>query len=215
MRLSPDEIVVFDAFGAPFTLSVVGTWGVMACAIAALIFWRGSALVSAAVEFAAEQCESITGRRDRDIASFAGSLFVFILACNWSSLVPGFMPPTASLSTTLALASCSMAATAYFGIKARGTAYFKGLFEPFFAMLPLNAIGAASRGFSLCIRLYGNVMSGAFLGAMAFSLAPLFFPALLGIYGLIAGTLQPFIFMILTLVYIGSSINQQQGEVKC
>ncbi|MDR1008994.1 MAG: F0F1 ATP synthase subunit A [Rickettsiales bacterium] len=216
MHLSPDEIEVFRLGALPFDLTVVGTWAVMAVVLPTLILCRRTQLVEAGIEFIGEQSAEIFGRDAKRFVPLVGTLFIFILACNWSSLVPGFMPPTASLSTTAALASAVMLSVMVYGIRAQGIrGYFGRFVKPIPILLPFNVIGEAIKGFSLAIRLYGNIMSGTFLAGLAFVLAPAFFPALLNIYGLLAGTIQPYIFMVLAVVYIASAIgddNQKKGE---
>jgi len=213
LRLSPDEIAAFDAFGVPVNMTIAGTWAVMGVLLPLLIIFRRSMFVEACVEFADEQARGILGRRGSRFTPLTGTLFIFILACNWSALAPGFMPPTASLSTAAALAFAVMASTVFWGIKERGAAAYFGRFtKPIFILFPFNMVSEAAKGFSLAIRLYGNIMSGTFLAGMVFALAPVLFPALLSLYGLVAGTIQPYIFMVLASVYIGTALGDKQQK---
>ena len=93
-----------------------------------------------------------------------GTLFLFILTANWSSLVPGIEPPTAHLETDAALASIVFVAIVVFGIRARGVGgWLTSFAEPSWLMLPLNVVETFTRTFSLLVRLFGNVMGGAFV----------------------------------------------------
>jgi F-type H+-transporting ATPase subunit a len=93
-----------------------------------------------------------------------------------------------------------------FGVTSRGIGgYLKTYLEPSFIMLPFNIISEFSRGISLAIRLYGNIMSGAVIAAILLSVAPFFFPVVMDVLGLLTGMIQAYIFAILTTVYISSA----------
>ncbi|MDR3126513.1 MAG: F0F1 ATP synthase subunit A [Rickettsiales bacterium] len=226
MNLSPDEIEVFRLFGLRVNMTLVDTWLVIALlfVFARLLsansvrMPRARNFAEAAVGFVRDQVEGLLGRPADRFVPFIGSLFIFILACNWSALLPipypvggglkWYMAPTASASTTVALALVVLASCAYFGIERHGRRYFRKYFEPVFFLFPLNVLAEASRGFSLAVRLYGNIMSSGALGSVAFIVAPIVFPGLLSVYGLVAGTIQPYIFAVLAAVYIGSSLGE-------
>lgn len=137
---------------------------------------------------------------------FIGTLFLFIAVANLLSIVPGYVSPTASLSTTAALATCVFAAVPLYGIWRLGTGrYLKQYLQPSIFMLPFNVIGELSRTLALAVRLYGNMMSGAMIGAMLLAFAPLFVPVVMQLFGLLTGTIQAWIFAILAMVYIASA----------
>ncbi len=93
-----------------------------------------------------------------------GTLFLFIFAANWSSLVPGIEPPTAHIETDAALALIVFVAVICFGIRSRGLRGYLATFaEPSILMVPLNLVETVTRTFSLVVRLFGNVMSGVFV----------------------------------------------------
>jgi F-type H+-transporting ATPase subunit a len=130
-------------------------------------------------------------------------------------VVPAFAPPTASLSTTPALALSVLIAVPLFGITSRGLGgYLKTYIQPSFIMLPFNIISEFSRGISLAIRLYGNIMSGAVIAAILLSVAPFFFPVVMDVLGLLTGLIQAYIFAILATVYISSATAQPSNSVK-
>ena len=121
-------------------------------------------------------------------------------------VIPGFEPPTSSLSTTTGLAISVLIAGPLFGITSRGIGvYLKTYLQPSFIMLPFNIISEFSRGISLAIRLYGNIMSGAVIAAILLSVAPFFFPVVMDVLGLLTGMIQAYIFAILATVYISSA----------
>jgi len=129
-------------------------------------------------------------------------------------VIPGFSPPTSSLSTTVALALSVLVAVPVFGIASGGVKnYLKTFIEPSVIMLPFNIIGEFSRGISLAIRLYGNVMSGAVIATILLTIAPFFFPVLMDMLGLLTGMIQAYIFAILATVYISSATTEQEHPV--
>jgi F-type H+-transporting ATPase subunit a len=137
---------------------------------------------------------------------FVGTLFIFIAAANLLSFVPGYLPPTGSLSTTAALAICVFTAVPIYGIAQRGLrAYLKNYVQPTVFMLPFNIIGELSRTLALAVRLFGNVMSGIKIGAILLAVMPLFFPVLMHALGLLTGLIHAYIFALLAMVYIASA----------
>lgn len=158
----------------------------------------------------------VTGIRDqiRDVShqdpgqylSFVGTLFLFIATANLFSIIPGYRPPTASLSTTAALATCVFIAVPIYGIVSQGPGgYFKHYIRPTVLMLPFNVIGELSRTLALAVRLYGNMMSGTVIAAILIGFVPLFIPMLMQMLGLLTGMIQAYIFAVLAMVYIASA----------
>jgi len=146
---------------------------------------------------------------------FIGTLFIFILAANILSIVPGFIAPTGSLNTSIALALCVFFAVPAFGIASQGfLGYLKEYIKPTIVMLPFNIISEISRTLSLAIRLYGNVMSASIIGAILLGVIPLFFPVVMQVLGLLTGVIQAYIFAILAIVYIGSATKKKKEKKK-
>ena len=137
-----------------------------------------------------------------------GTLFLFILAANWSSLIPGVEPPTAHIETDAALGLIVFCSIIYFGIRARGVGgYLKTFAEPSILMIPLNLVETFTRTFSLIVRLFGNVMSGVFIIGVVLSLAGLFVPVPLMALELLIGADSGLIFTVLAVVFIGSAVG--------
>ena len=217
MQLSPDDTVIFTILGIGINATIANTWVIMAvlAGVSALITrnlrpdvppsrWRTA--LEVIVNAIVGQIAEITNRRDPRILYFVGTLFLFILAANLLTVVPGFHTPTASLSTTVALALAVLAAVPLFGIASRGLGgYLRTYVEPSVVMLPFNVIGEFSRGVSLAVRLYGNIMSGAVIAAILLGIAPFFFPVVMDMLGLLTGAIQAYIFAVLATVYISSA----------
>ncbi|WP_323772331.1 F0F1 ATP synthase subunit A [Antarctobacter sp.] len=138
-----------------------------------------------------------------------GTLLLFILAANWSSLIPEVEPPTAHLETDAALALIVFLATIAYGVKAQGAwGYLKSFARPSWVMIPLNLIEQITRAFSLMVRLFGNVMSGVFVIGIVLSLAGLLVPIPLMALDMLTGAVQAYIFAILALVFIASAVEE-------
>jgi F-type H+-transporting ATPase subunit a len=147
--------------------------------------------------------------------SLIGTLFLFILAANWCSLIPGVEPPTAHIETDAALGLIVFFAILYFGVRARGlVGYLKTFAEPTFIMIPLNIVESFTRTFSLIVRLFGNVMSGVFVVGIVLSLAGLLVPIPLMALDLLTGAVQAYIFTVLAMVFIGSALAEGRTPTK-
>lgn len=217
MEMTPDAIILFTIFGVGFNATIVNTWFVMAllAGLSRVITWnlradvppnRWRTMLEVIVKTIQGQIEEITQRSARHVMYFAGTLFLFIAISNLLLVIPGFTPPTASLSTTAALALSVLLAVPLFGIASQGIkGYLKTYIQPSIVMLPFNIIGEISRGISLAIRLYGNIMSGAVIAAILLGVAPFFFPVVMDVLGLLTGLIQAYIFAILATVYISSA----------
>lgn len=217
MQLTPDEIIVFTLAGWEVNATLVNTWIVMALLVGISMLitrnlrpdvppnrWRTA--LEVIVKLIQGQIEEVTRNSARHVMYFAGTLFLFIALSNLMLVIPGFSPPTSSLSTTVALALSVLVAVPVFGIASGGVgSYLKTFIEPSIIMLPFNIIGEFSRGISLAIRLYGNVMSGAVIAAILLTVAPFFFPVVMDMLGLLTGMIQAYIFAILATVYISSA----------
>lgn len=165
----------------------------------------------------------VTGMRDqiRDVAqqdpgrylAFVGTLFLFIALSNLLAVAPGFRPPTGSLSTTAALATCVFVAVPLYGIASKGVGrYLKHYVQPTPFMLPFNVIGELSRTLALAVRLYGNMMSGVVIAAILIGFVPFFVPILMQLLGLLTGMIQAYIFAVLAMVYIASATRVVEGK---
>ena len=142
-----------------------------------------------------------------------GTIFIFILVANWSSLVPGVEAPTAHLETDAAFGAIVFCATIFYGVRVLGlSGYLHTFTQPTWVMIPLNIVEQVTRTFSLIIRLFGNVMSGVFIGAIVLSLAGLFVPIPFMALDLLTGAIQAYIFTVLAMVYIGAALAEGGQE---
>lgn len=217
MKISPDSWILYEWQGWPLNATIVFTWVVMALLV--LGSWavtsrlsegetvsRWQALLDVIVSTIRDQINEV-GTDDPDrYLPFIGTLFLFIATANALALVPGYQPPTGSLSTTTALAICVLIAVPLFSVGKRGLGnYLRTYLHPTPLMLPFNLVSEVSRTIALAVRLYGNVMSGTVIVGILISVAPFFFPVVMQLLGLLTGLIQAYIFAILAMVYIGSA----------
>jgi hypothetical protein len=73
--------------------------------------------------------------------------------------------------------------------------------------LPFNIIGELSRTVALALRLFGNMLSGALIGAIIVYLAGLLLPVPLMMLSVLTSLVQAYIFGVLTLVFAVSSVE--------
>lgn len=138
------------------------------------------------------------------------ALFMFLLMCNWIGIVPFMDEPTKDLNTTLGLGVMGFFIAHYVGIRSKGLkAYVKAYFEPIFFMMPLNVIGEIAKVVSISFRLYGNIMGGSIIIlVVSYLVYNLIIPPFLyAFFGLFVGTVQAFVFTMLTLVYISVQVK--------
>ena len=129
---------------------------------------------------------------------------------NLIGLIPGFMSPTSSLNTTLALTIIVWVSHHYIGIRANGLGYYKHFMGPMWwlvpLMLPIELISNFARLLSLSIRLFGNIMAKETLLGILFMLAGAFFaPLPIMILGVLVSLVQAMVFVLLAVVYFGQA----------
>lgn len=223
MTISPDDVVLWQWGWFSLNLTIALTWLVMA--ILVLVSWlisrrlrtdteisRWQNLLEVVVVGMSDQIRAVSRQEPGRYLPFVGTLFLYIAVANLLNIVPGFMAPTGSLSTTAALAICVFFAVPLYGIVQQGpAAYLRHYVQPNVLMLPFNVIGELSRTLALAVRLYGNMMSGAVIVAILLSLTPYFFPVVMQLLGLLTGMIQAYIFAILAMVYIASAAAVDAG----
>ena len=219
MRLSPDQLVFWRHGFFVLNGTIVFTWALMFVLVAGawLITRRLSTehtrsrwqnLLEIVVTGIDQQIEDVGLAHPEKYVGFIGTLFLFVALAALCTVVPGYEPPTGSLSTTAALALCVLVAVPLFGIEHNGIGgYLKSYLQPTPFMLPFNIISELSRTLALAIRLFGNMMSGAMIVAILLTITPFIFPIVMTALGLLTGMVQAYIFSILATVYIAAATN--------
>jgi F-type H+-transporting ATPase subunit a len=224
MRLSPDQMIFWQHGFFKLNSTIVFTWGLM------LVLVVGSKLITRklttehtrsrwqnlleiVVTGIEKQIEDVGLQNPKKYIGFLGTLFLFVALAAVCTIIPGFEPPTASLSTTAALAVSVFVAVPLFGIEEQGLGgYLKSYTKPTFIMLPFNIISELSRTLALAVRLFGNMMSGAMIIAILLTITPFIFPIIMTLLGLLTGMVQSYIFSILAAVYIAAATRTRKPK---
>jgi F-type H+-transporting ATPase subunit a len=221
MRISPDTWIFWQHGFFKLNATIVFTWGLMVVMVAGsmlitrrlsvdLARARWQNLLETVVTGILQQIADVGLPNPAKYLSFLGTLFLFVAVASLCTIIPGYEPPTASLSTTVALAVCVFVAVPLFGIADRGLGgYLKSFAEPTVIMLPFNVIGELSRTLALAVRLFGNMMSGAIIIGILLAITPFIFPIVMTTLGLLTGMVQAYIFSILAAVYIAAALRQR------
>lgn len=219
--LTTDQAIIWQWHFMTLNYTILFTWGVMLfLTLFSIIITRNLStdinvsrwqnLLEIIVVGIEDQIRGITQQNPGHYLPFIGTLFIFIAVSNLLIIIPGYYPPTASLSTTTALALCVFVAVPIFGISEIGLrGYLKNYARPSVFNLPFNIIGDVSRTLALAVRLFGNIMSGNKIVAILLSIAPLIFPVFIQLLGILTGLVQAYIFAVLAMVYIASATRVQ------
>jgi F-type H+-transporting ATPase subunit a len=224
VHLSPDQLILWQYGPIKLNATIAYTWALMAVlAVGSKLITgtlstgperaRWQNLLEILVTGIEQQIEAVGLSRPRKYLPFLGTLFVFLAAAALCTIIPGYEPPTASLSTTAALALCVLVAVPLFGIFEQGIgSYLASYLKPTFIMLPFNIIGELSRTLALAVRLFGNMMSGSMIVAILLTITPFVFPIVMTLLGLLTGIVQAYIFSILAAVYITAATCDSEPE---
>jgi F-type H+-transporting ATPase subunit a len=224
MHLSPDEIIFWQHGYFKLNATILFTWGLMlVLAVGSKLITRRLSiglkrsrwqnLLEIVVTGIEQQIEEIGLSRPRKYLGFLGTLFLCLAAASLCTVIPGYEPPTGSLSTTAALALCVFVAVPFFGIEEQGVGnYLKSYVRPTFIMLPFNIVSELSRTLALAVRLFGNMMSGAMIIGILLTITPFIFPIIMTALGLLTGMVQAYIFSILAAVYIAAATRVRNPE---
>jgi F-type H+-transporting ATPase subunit a len=145
-----------------------------------------------------------------------GTFAVFIFFSNILALIPGFIPPTSTVKTNLALALVVFVMTHIYGLKDNGIAYLKHFLGPIIWLAPLmliiEIISHIARPVSLTMRLVGNIAADHKVVAAFFALVPILVPVPFLILGVLVCIIQTMVFCILAMVYIQSAVAHEHGD---
>ncbi len=173
---------------------------------------RWQNLLEILILFIRRQIGEVGLRKPDRYLGFLMTLFLFTAFSTVCTIFPGYESPTSSLSTTAALAVCVFIAVPVYGIAEKGVAgYLKRYIEPTPLMLPFNIITDLSRTLALAIRLFGNMVSDTMIVAILLAVAPLVFPVVIQVLGLLTGLVQAYIFTVLAMVYIAAAVSGREG----
>lgn len=224
-QISPDQVIIWTWKFITLNVTILYTWLVMA--ILVFISWLATRNLSSEINVSRWQhfleviisvvrgeISEMTKKGADNFVPLIGTLFLFICTSNILIVVPGFIAPTSSITTTAALACCVFVAVPYYGITRNGVLhYLKEYFQPNFIFFPFHVMGEISRTLALTVRLFGNIMSHEKVVGILLAVTPFLFPIIMQALGLLIGVIQAYIFAILSMVYIASALaSEEEGH---
>jgi F-type H+-transporting ATPase subunit a len=226
------EHVTGQFLGLTFNLDTIWTTVIAGSIVIGLGLWVRSSLTSgvpskiqvfweAIVEQVTNLVESNLGRVNPYVVQLAIVLFLFILISNWLELIPSgedphLLPsPTSDVNLTYALALLVIVGVHTYSVREKGVKeYGKHYLEPYPVLFPLILIEEIVKPFTLALRLFGNIFSGAIMIALI-GLLPLWTfwgpQAVWKLFDLFIGLIQAFIFALLTILYFGMA-GESHGD---
>lgn len=166
-------------------------------------------------EFIREQTDDLGGHDAHRYMAFFGMLFIFVLFANLIGVIPGLESPTMYYYVP---AGCAIATFLYYngaGIKAVGLGkHLAHLLGPVWWMAPLmfviEIISHLARPLSLTLRLYANMYAGEAVTNVFLRLTYFLIPAVFMALHVFVALLQAYIFMALTIIYVGGAVTHEQ-----
>lgn len=189
-------------------------------------------LAEMAIEGAYGFVESITGssKKAKRVFPLVFTMFFFIFFSNFLTFIPGqgavtiateggvvplFRAIIADYGLVFMMTIISVLITQIVAIVVSSPlgyiTKFINLRSPLKFFLGLmDLVGEIAKVMSLSFRLFGNIFAGEVLGAVMLFLFPFFLPLPFLFLGLLTAVVQPFVFSVLTLVFI--SMASEAGE---
>ncbi|HQK91264.1 MAG TPA: F0F1 ATP synthase subunit A [Smithellaceae bacterium] len=223
-QISPDQVVLWSWSFITINVTILYTWLVMAILVGGSILVtrnlssemnvsRWQHFLEVVISVVRGEISEMTKKGADSYVPLIGTLFLFICTSNVLAVVPGYVAPTSSITTTAALATCVFIAVPYYGISRNGILhYVKEYFQPTFIFFPFHVMGELSRTLALTVRLFGNIMSHEKVIGILLAVTPFLFPVVMQILGLLIGVIQAYIFAILSLVYIASALSAEDED---
>ena len=156
-------------------------------------------------------------RSRRLLFEYLATLFLFVLVANMLDVIPPYSAPTNTLNTTMALALLTFLFTHLSGLVKHGVRYGRSFIHApggmGYGFLILSVIEELSKPLTLAFRLFGNILAGELMIHVLLQLLPLRWFYIVGfaphvvwlLFSVFVGAVQAFIFMVLTLVYVGQA----------
>lgn len=224
--------VLFHIGPLEVTGTVTTTWAIIL--VLGLLSWLATrdlkevpgplqSLAEIAVERLRGYYEGLLGREHaRKYLPVFATLFIFIVACNYSGLIPGMghvkgmSQPTANLSVTAGLGVIAFFMTHVIGVKEKGLGPYLKSFAAIkpavlvVLMLPLNLIEQLVRPVSLALRLYGNMYGEETVTENLYNILPIGAPLIMNVLSLLFCLLQALVFTMLLSIYVSEAIEEEE-----
>ena len=161
--------------------------------------------------------ENIGHRWGKHMFPLLGTLFMYILLCNYMGLIPGLACPTSNINTTASMAIPVFIITHVYGIRVHKLNYLKHFVGPMrsIAALPLmilmffiEVIGHLARPLTLSVRLFGNMVAKHILLLVLALIAPIIVPIVILALGVLVCLIQACVFTLLTAIYLAGAVEE-------
>lgn len=154
------------------------------------------------------------GKRWKTFAPWFLSIAIFIFFSNISAVFL-LENPTSYIMITLALALTSFFVIQGAGIASNGfLGYLKGFIDPNPVMLPMNIISEISLPISLCLRLFGNIISGSVIALLIKGFAGWWAVPIMPVVNIVFdigfGLIQTAVFVILSIIFTSMKIKDEE-----
>jgi len=194
---------------------VVGSWLVTRNLSSEMNVSRWQHFLEVVISIIRGEIMEMTKRGADSYIPLIGTLFLFICVSNVLVIVPGFVAPTSSITTTAALATCVFIAVPFYGISRNGVGhYLKEYFQPTFIFFPVPCHGGTLQDACSDSTSFRQHMSHEKVIGILLAVTPLLFPVIMQILGLLIGVIQAYIFAILSMVYIASALSAEDDFPK-
>jgi F-type H+-transporting ATPase subunit a len=173
----------------------------------------------------ASLAEDIIGHGSKRFVPLLFTLGLFIFICNIIGIIPTSASPTGyyvpgsafpmtGIYVTLGCALVALSYYHYWGVRHHGVfGYLKTFVGPVLLiapiMAPIELVSHLARGLSLSVRLFANMMAGTQVSHVFFLLVPAIIPAFFEGLHIAVALLQSFIFVMLTMVYLGGAVSEE------
>jgi len=169
--------------------------------------------------FIQSQAKGVLGEKEAPKHfNFIATVFILIFLSNLIGLIPGFLPPTETINTTLPFGILTFLYFNLKGMKEQGVInYLKHFMGPLWYLgvliFPIEIISICIRPISLSLRLYGNMFGDHMVLSIFSGLAPAIIPIIFMVLGLLVCFIQAYVFTVLSMVYISlATAHQDHGE---
>jgi F-type H+-transporting ATPase subunit a len=214
-------IIPFGSYKMTFNLECIAmTWiAIVLLIVFGILATRKKALLPGPIQLLGELFvsqifklteDALDAKMAKTYGPLTCALFMFLVISNWLGIIPHLEEPTKDLNTPLGLGIMGFLIAHYAGIRSKGIKrYLKEYCSPIFFMAPLNIIGELAKVVSISFRLFGNIMGGSIIILVVCYLtySVLLPPFLYAFFGLFVGTIQAFVFTMLTIVYISVQVK--------
>jgi F-type H+-transporting ATPase subunit a len=174
-------------------------------------------LIEVAFQAIQNLMREVIGTESVRFTPIIGTLAIYILLGNLLGFFPGFMSPTSNLNVTAACALCVFLYYNFHGFRKHGfLGYMKHFAGPVIYIAPflflIEVVSHLARPVSLSIRLFGNILAEELIIGSLNNLFPFFISAIVMFLSLLLSTIQAFIFILLTMVYLSGAVEESHQE---